>query len=164
VLHLIPAPLHRRLYRIAHRARRVWWRFRRPRRASVIVVAFDARDRVLLVRHSYGPPVWSLPGGGIGRGEDGHQAAAREIREELACEIVDLVAFEAVEDRIAGSLDLRHTFIARLVGEPIPDRREIVDATLADPAELPEPCGRHSRQRIERALAHRRAGARSEKR
>jgi 8-oxo-dGTP pyrophosphatase MutT (NUDIX family) len=162
MLRLIPEPLHRQLYRVAHRARRLWWRMRRPRRASVIVVAFDRHDRVLLVRHSYGPPVWSLPGGGIGRGEDSARAAAREIREELGCGIVDLVAVGAVEERIAGSLDLRHTFVARLVGTPVPDMREIVAVTLADPAELPEPCGHQSRQRIERALAHRIARRRSE--
>ncbi|HEU4651457.1 MAG TPA: NUDIX domain-containing protein, partial [Croceibacterium sp.] len=69
MLHLIPAPLHRSLYRLAYRTRRAWWRVRRPRHSSVIVMAFDDHGRVLLVRHSYGPRVWSLPGGGFGRGE-----------------------------------------------------------------------------------------------
>jgi 8-oxo-dGTP pyrophosphatase MutT (NUDIX family) len=81
MLHLIPAPLHRVLYRVAHGVRRQWWRVRRPRRSSVVVVAFDERDRVLLVRHSYGRPAWSLPGGGMNRGELPEPDAAREIGE-----------------------------------------------------------------------------------
>src|SRR5690606_9795473 len=70
MLQLIPPPLHRLLYRLADRLRRQWWKVRRPTRNSVLVVAFDATGRVLLVRHSYGPPVWALPGGGIDRGEN----------------------------------------------------------------------------------------------
>lgn len=155
MLHLIPPPLHRQLYRLAHRARRLWWRVRRPHRSSVVVVAFDDRGRVLLVRHSYGPPVWSLPGGGIDRGEDPAQAAAREVREELGCGLVDLVVIDASTERIAGSRDLRHVFAARLVGEPLPDLREIVEVALVDPLELPGDCGRRSRLRIAQAVANR---------
>lgn len=159
MLHLIPAALHRQLYRVAHRARRLWWRVRRPRRGSVVVIAFDEHGRVLLVRHSYGPPVWSLPGGGIDRGEAPEQAAAREISEELGCGLTDLAAIDASAERIAGSDALRHIIVARLVGEPVPDMREIVAAAFFDPENLIEPCGRRSRRRIAQALAVRRAAA-----
>ena len=75
MLRLIPAPLHRLLYRLADRTRRLWWRVRRPQRRSVLVAAFDGEGRVLLARHSYGPPVWALPGGGVGKDEDPELAA-----------------------------------------------------------------------------------------
>jgi 8-oxo-dGTP pyrophosphatase MutT (NUDIX family) len=155
MLHLIPAPLHRLLYRAAHAVRRQWWRVRRPRRSSVVVIAFDEAGRVLLVRHSYGRPLWALPGGGMERGELAEQAAAREIGEELGCGVTGLIAIEANERRIAGSLDRQHVFIARLVGRPVPDMREIVAVELADPADLPEPCGRRTRQWIAQAMAFR---------
>lgn len=157
MLHLIPAPLHRLLYRMAHAVRRRWWRVRRPRRSSVVVIAFDDRDRVLLVRHSYGRKVWLLPGGGIGRGEQPERAAEREIREELGCAVTDLTLIGESKERIGGSLDAQHLFSARLVGEPVPDMREIVAVALVDPEHLPEPCGAWARQRIGQAVAARRS-------
>ena len=165
MLHLIPAPLHRQLYRLAHRARRAWWRVRRPRRSSVVVVPFDDHGRVLLVRHSYGSAVWSLPGGGIDRGEAPEAAARREIGEELGCGLADMVALEVKQERIAGSFDTRHVFVARLVGEPVADMREIVAVAFFEPDRVPNDCGRLSRRRIEQAAAYRSgAAARSQQR
>ena len=155
MLHLIPAPLHRALYRLADRVRRVWWRIAKPRRHSAFVVAFDEAGRVLLVRHSYGPPVWTVPGGGIRRGEEPAAAAARELREELACEAAELVAIETHEARDSGARDLRRVFVARLAAEPVADQREVVAVQWADPAELPAACSRHAERFIARALAAR---------
>ena len=159
MLHLIPAPLHRLLYRAADRARRLWWRIGRPARTGVVVIAFDESGRVLLARHSYGPPMWTLPGGGIDRGELPEQAAVREISEELGCGLTDLVLVDVDEQHVAGSLDRQQIFVARLVGEPVADMREIVAIAWVDPDNLPEACGRRSRRRIAHALAHRRAAA-----
>jgi 8-oxo-dGTP pyrophosphatase MutT (NUDIX family) len=137
MLHLIPAPLHRRLYRIADRVRRVWWSVRRPQRRSVLVAAFDAEGRVLLARHSYGPPVWTLLGGGLGRREEPEAAARRELREELGCELADirLVASAIEPDSDAGAR--RYLFAATLAGVPRPDMREIVEIGWFDPEALP---------------------------
>ena len=149
MVNLIPAPLHRRLYRLADRVRRLWWRIRKPNRTSVVVAAFDASGRILLVRHSYGPPVWALPGGGIGRNEDPAAGAAREFREELGCELTDMRTLEVSEHEEDGSLDVRHFFAADLAGTPLPDMREIVEVGLFDPSSLPPRCDR----RVAQALA-----------
>jgi ADP-ribose pyrophosphatase YjhB (NUDIX family) len=159
MLHLIPASLHRLLYRVADKARRQWWRVRPPRRGSVIVVAFDNAGQVLLVRHSYGPPVWAVPGGGLDRDEAPEAAASREIREELGCGLADLIAVDASEQRIAGSRGLQHIFAARLEGTPLPDMREIIAVTFADPEHLPNNCGARTRKWIAKAVE-----ARSEQR
>ena len=143
MLHLIPAPLHRRLYRFADWARRRWWRVRKPIRRSAHVIAFDHAGRVLLVRHSYGRPVWTIPGGSMGRREDAASAAAREFREELGCELAGMVALPPSEHEVSGSRDLQHGFAARLAGVPVADRREIVAAELFDPGALPADRGRH---------------------
>lgn len=155
MLHLIPASLHRALYRIADRVRRRWWRIRKPRRRSVNVIAFDEAGRVLLVRHSYGRPMWMLPGGGIGRAEDPLLAAIREFREELACGLADVSPVARDEQFVSGSLDLQHVFAARLVGTPQPDMREVVEARLFDPLDLPRPTGRLAAARIAAWREHR---------
>jgi ADP-ribose pyrophosphatase YjhB (NUDIX family) len=43
--------------------------------------------RVLLVRHTYGPKRWELPGGGVRRSETLLDGVRREIREELSIEL-----------------------------------------------------------------------------
>jgi 8-oxo-dGTP pyrophosphatase MutT (NUDIX family) len=120
-----------------------------------MVLAFDEAGRVLLVRHSYGPPLWALPGGGMSLREDPALAAAREFREELGCELADLLEIETREHDEGGSRNVRHVFAASLSGVPVPDRREIAAAELFDPAALPAPCDRRVRPAMEAALAAR---------
>ncbi len=43
--------------------------------------------RVVLVRHSFSPGIWTLPGGGIKKGEDANKAGIREIFEEIGYNI-----------------------------------------------------------------------------
>ena len=155
MLHLIPAPLHRALYRLADRTRRLWWLVRKPQRTGVLVAAFDPAGRLLLVRHSYGPPVWTLPGGGLGRGEDPARAAVREFREELGCELANIVQAAADDEEEAGSHILRHLFVADLAGTPVPDMREIVAVGLFSPDSPPAPCDRRVRLALQRAAAAR---------
>ena len=47
------------------------------------IVFFDERGRVLLVHQTYGRRAWSLPGGKLEPGEAPHEAALREVREEI---------------------------------------------------------------------------------
>lgn len=161
MLHLIPAPLHRTLYRLADRVRRVWWRVRRPDRNTAIVLAFDPQGRVLLVRHSYGPPVWAVPGGGIGRGEDPEAAAVREFREELRCPIREVRRLGTMTRHESGSTDHLHAFVAEIAGEPAPDNREIVAAEFFDPAHLPRPADRRVARWVGDAVAFRGGESRS---
>ena len=155
MLHLIPAPLHRGLYRLADWARRRWWRVRKPIRRSAFVIAFDGVGRVLLVRHSYGAAVWTVPGGGLRRGEDPTAAAARELREELGCGLADLIELDRHEADDSGSRDVRYLFTARLVGEPVADRREIVAVEWFEPNALPAEASRYASEFVARALAAR---------
>ena len=148
MLRLIPAPLHRTLYRIADRVRRRWWAIAKPQRRSVSVIAVDAQGRVLLVRHSYGRAEWTLPGGGISRREDALAAAVREFREELGCPLADVWPLAQEHEVVSGALDLQHVFAARLAGTPMPDMREVEDAQTFDPLALPPATGRIAAARI----------------
>ncbi len=53
---------------------------------GVRVIATDAADHLLLVRHTY-VPGWHLPGGGVDVGETTEAAARRELMEEANVEV-----------------------------------------------------------------------------
>jgi ADP-ribose pyrophosphatase YjhB (NUDIX family) len=125
MLYLIPAPLHRLGLRLAYALRKRLRRITRPDLSGVAVVLEDGAGRVLLVRHSYGPQGWSLPGGGLGRGEDPADAARREMGEELECELDALECVLVVQEQLSGAPHTAHVFTARPLTEPIADQREI---------------------------------------
>jgi len=124
---LIPAPLHRQALRVGHRLRKQWRQHTGLRSAGVSVIGLDDAGRVFLVRHSYGSGRWTLPGGGIGRGEDPAACARREMREELGCEL-ELVELALEFDEILfGAPHRAFVFTVRFAGEPLADGREVIE-------------------------------------
>jgi 8-oxo-dGTP pyrophosphatase MutT (NUDIX family) len=75
-------PLRRLGYRLAFRMLQLRWIVQRSVTVGVKCLITDG-ERVLLVRHSYGPRTWDLPGGRSRRGEDPLATARREMEEEL---------------------------------------------------------------------------------
>ena len=154
MLHLIPAPLHRLALRIAHRLRKRWWKFSQKPRSGVSVAAFDEAGRVLLVRHSYGSGVWSLPGGWIGAGEDPAACARREMVEELGCTIQELTLVEQFDEILYGAPHRAILFRGRFAGEPKADGREIVEIGWFALGDLPQPLSRYAAERLSYFLRH----------
>jgi 8-oxo-dGTP pyrophosphatase MutT (NUDIX family) len=75
-------------HRLAYRVMRVWWSVRRPLTLGAFVVLVRGGE-VLLVRTTYHRH-WSLPGGGVKRGETLEQAARREASEEVGATLGEL--------------------------------------------------------------------------
>lgn len=148
MLRLIPPGLHRLALNVAFRLRIHYRRAFRPELAGVAVIALDDAGRVLLVRHSYGPRVWSLPGGGLKRGEDPAMAARRELGEELGATLDALDLIDSRTGEISGAPHTDHLFTARLIGPVRPDGREIVEARLFARDALPDDIGWRHRERI----------------
>ncbi len=94
---------------------------------ACVVVASDGR--ILLQRHTYGKPVWRLPGGLREGRETVYMAAAREVWEEARCTIEPVAIVDAVESK--------HTFdiviLAKLI-DAAPFKRS---AEVAERAFLP---------------------------
>ncbi len=61
---------------------RLWWFVSRPTTQGVKCL-IEHDGTFLFVRHSYGSPEWTIPGGGIQRNESSESAAKREALEEL---------------------------------------------------------------------------------
>jgi 8-oxo-dGTP pyrophosphatase MutT (NUDIX family) len=128
MLYLIPPRLHIALLRVAHGVRRRWWRIRGTRVTGAQVVALDPLGRVLLIRHSYGSRHWTLPGGGLQRGESAVAAAMREALEEAAVRLTDAVEIAVMQHMPHGSNNDVRVIAGWTDDAPRADGREIVAA------------------------------------
>ncbi|OBV11626.1 NUDIX domain-containing protein [Erythrobacter dokdonensis] len=145
----LPAPLHRALLPLAHLVRHHWRRWRKTPIAGVSVVITNLGGDVLLLKHSYGPEVWGLPGGGLAAGEDPETAARREVREELGIELARIIVVTTLEEELSGSPHTAYLFAATCDQRPRPDGREVVEARFFPSHSLPEPLGETTRARID---------------
>jgi 8-oxo-dGTP pyrophosphatase MutT (NUDIX family) len=148
-----PVPLRRAGYRAAHVLLRVYWRVRRPHTRGVKCVVREGND-VVFVRHAYGDRrCWELPGGGIKRGEDPRQAAAREAREELGIDLAQWRALGAVEVRGYGKRTTMICFEGRPAGRGLTlDQAEIEEARWFHVGDPPRRLGLDARVVLARLL------------
>ncbi|MCJ2186571.1 NUDIX domain-containing protein [Novosphingobium beihaiensis] len=142
LLKILPAPLHRALYRLAHWARKQVWKVRRSNVSGVRVLALDEAGRVLLVRHSYGTRSWMPPGGGFGGEEDPVAAGRRELAEETGCGLHAARLVAVVDEDLHGATNRVHIVAGRAEGQAMPDRREIVAARFFPLDALPGAMGK----------------------
>lgn len=149
MLQLIPASLHRALLPLAHAVRHRWRVWRKTPLAGCSVIITDLNDQVLLLRHSYGPKVWALPGGGLNRDEAPEAAALREVREELGITLGNLRALGTIEEVISGAPHTAYLFAGSAAEHPEPDQREIIEARFFPAHSLPEPLGDLTRRRLQ---------------
>jgi 8-oxo-dGTP pyrophosphatase MutT (NUDIX family) len=139
----LPIPLLRLGYRTAYTGLRVYWFVARPDVHGVKCVLTNGH-RVLLVRHSYGPPTWELPGGSIKRSEPPLTAARREMAEELGVTIDDWKPLGELRGRMHYRHDILHCFQSELGDAPLElDPGEIVVAEWFSPDGLPPDAGRY---------------------
>lgn len=146
--HWFPARLHRAALPLAHALRHRWRRWRKVPIAGVSVILTNPAGEVLLLRHSYGAPVWALPGGGLGPREEAEAAARREVHEELGLALDEVTRVAVIEEVISGSPHTAHVFAAMIADPPRPDGREIIKARFFAPDDLPPDLGRTTAARL----------------
>jgi 8-oxo-dGTP pyrophosphatase MutT (NUDIX family) len=141
-LSALPVPLRRAGYRVAHAGLRLYWRIARPQTRGVKCVVRHG-DAVLFVRHSYGDRrQWELPGGGMKRGEDPRDTAAREASEELGLDLADWRALGTVDAYGYGKRTTVICFEADAPGRALTvDAGEIEEARWFTLVEPPAPLG-----------------------
>ncbi len=146
----MPIPLQRLGYRAAYRVLRVYWWIFRPRSSGVKCV-LTHRDEILLVRHTYGPRSWELPGGSRKRGEEAEDTATREIQEELGLSVDRWQSLGRIEVVVDHHTDALHCFQAEIgspeIGLPelVIDQGELAAAQWFPKQHLPQPLGRYTR-------------------
>jgi 8-oxo-dGTP pyrophosphatase MutT (NUDIX family) len=124
-------------YRVAYRLLQVFWLITRPSQEGVKCLLCNG-DRVLLVRHTYGPRGWDLPGGMVKRGEDPRDTARREMHEELGVGPAHWTDLGSVSASLEHRHDTIHIFGAELATPALRvDRTELEIAQWFARGELP---------------------------
>ncbi|MGI9184638.1 MAG: NUDIX hydrolase [Solirubrobacteraceae bacterium] len=132
-------------YRAAYRLLQVAWLVLRPQVTGVKCL-ITHRDRILLVRHTYGPRGWDLPGGTMRRGESPLQTARREMSEELGIEGADWLPVGQVRGRESRRNDTIYCFATELPRPGVtPDPGELATARWFPRAALPTDLARYVR-------------------
>jgi 8-oxo-dGTP pyrophosphatase MutT (NUDIX family) len=141
--------LRRLAYRIAHRLLRVWWFVAQPDVSGVQCILTHG-DRVLLVRHTYGPDTWDLPGGTMKRGERPLDTARREMAEELGLDTNGWREVGTLTGRVDRRRDTMHCFAVDLATPALTiERGEIDEVRWFERDQLPPKLGRY----VKRILA-----------
>jgi 8-oxo-dGTP pyrophosphatase MutT (NUDIX family) len=138
----LPVPIRRLGYRLAYAALRVYWFVFRPEVSGVkCVLTHDGE--VLLVRHTYGPGGWDLPGGTVKHGEPPELTARREMHEELGVSIDDWRSLGVISLNFEHRRDKLHCFQAELPAPEVEiDRGELSEAGWFARDALPPKLGR----------------------
>jgi 8-oxo-dGTP pyrophosphatase MutT (NUDIX family) len=149
----LPVSLRRLAYRVAYAGLRLYWLVFRPHVSGVKCVLTDG-DHVLLVRHTYGPRGWDLPGGSPKRGEEPVKTAQREMQEELGVLIEDWRSLGQLELVIDHRRDHLNCFQAELRAPELEiDPGELAAVRWFHQRELPESLGRYTRQILARVAS-----------
>jgi NAD+ diphosphatase len=109
-----------------------------PRFSPAVIVRIT-RGRQLLLAHNKNFPegLYSVIAGFVEAGESLEETVRREIQEEVSLEVENIRYFDSQQWPMPHSLMLGFTAECPL-GEPTPDKEEIVDAAWYDPENLPE--------------------------
>jgi 8-oxo-dGTP pyrophosphatase MutT (NUDIX family) len=123
--------------RVAYRLQLAWWSVRRPRIEGAYVAVWHG-ERLLVIKNSYRTH-YSLPAGGLRRGETPLDAAVRELAEEvgIAAAPGELRWYGEIVDDAGPAEDHAHVFEVRRDERPDLriDRREVVWADFLTPRE-----------------------------
>lgn len=105
------------IYRFANRIRKIYWFIFRPKTAGAICLIRrikDGGEEFLLIRQTYGSGKWTLPGGGIKKGEDPKETVIREVKEEVALDIDNVESLGSFDTHFEYKYDTVFCFTAIL--------------------------------------------------
>ena len=119
-----------------------WYFSHHPQSRSRIWVS-NEEGKILLVKTWFGHQRWSLPGGGIEKGETARQAARRELEEETGIALEETALTEYAHLPSDDNIFTAIVFTANVQGEPLPAlsrhrQMEIIDRRWVHPHELPD--------------------------
>ena len=125
------------IYEIVYLFLKIYWFIFRPKTRGVICLILSG-DELLLIRHTYGHPAWTLSGGGFKKNETKEEAVKREVKEELGLNITPEYIGEFTH-KTENKVDTVFCFVARMAKiEPKIDHLEIKEAQWWNINNLPK--------------------------
>jgi 8-oxo-dGTP pyrophosphatase MutT (NUDIX family) len=147
----VSVTLRRLGFRAAYRILQLFWFVARPHKQGVKCLV-TCRDRVLLVRHTYGDRAWDVPGGAIKRRESPVAAARREMGEELGLSGVEWTQVGELRGTVSHRRDTIHCFRVELCEPSLTiDRGELAAVDWFARSALPDRLGPYVGSVIARA-------------
>ena len=137
---MMRASWHIMMLRIGDWLRKRWWETGLARPRVCRILAIDRAGQVLMVRHNYGSPHWSLPGGGIRMQETAVDAGQRELREETGCVLEEARVLVCFNERVRRTTVKVSLVGGLLNGMPRADNHEIGAVALYAANALPGDC------------------------
>jgi len=133
-----------------------WFRWRRSMTIGVRALVIDSEGRLLLIQPRYAEG-WTLPGGGLERGETVLEALARELKEETAVIVTaapKLIGVYSHEREFPGDHVILYLVMDFKPGK-FAASLEIVDARFFDMDKLPAGVTAGTRRRIDEFVNNR---------
>ncbi len=131
----------RLFYRIVDPIRKLYWFIVRPTRIGVKCL-IEHQNKFLFIRNSYGSKKWTIPGGGVNRGESLESAAIRETQEEVGITPLNLTTIGTYVHEKEYKHDNVTIFYTKIQNHKfIIDPVEIEEARWMSFNEVPEPRG-----------------------
>ena len=92
---------------------KLYWRVFKPKTTGVKVF-IKYKDQVFFIQNSYGQRYWTLPGGGVKKGESLEDAAKREVKEEVGIVLNQVISKGSFLYEEEGKKDMIHVFFAEV--------------------------------------------------
>lgn len=128
------------------------------KRTSRARVLLTADNRILLVRAWHGRNIWTLPGGGIGKGESPESTAQRELMEETGVAIgTDQLTELVVTTFHERGLSFRCHYFAGELAKIVPARAHLPEIIASEWVSLDRLDDYRLGQDVHQALSARRA-------
>lgn len=103
-----------KIYKILNRLRKIYWFILRPKTVGVKCLIENSAGEYLLIKTTYSGNYWSLPGGGVKRGESFENAVTREVSEEVGINVIDLKFVGSYSSDIEYKRDTIHLVTAKV--------------------------------------------------
>lgn len=101
------------LMKLINSLRGSYWKIFKPIRIGVKCLVRN-EGKFLLIQNSYGDEYWTIPGGGVKRGESTEDAAIRELNEEVGIKANNLMLIGTYKSEHEGKKDTIYCYFCDL--------------------------------------------------